>query len=52
MKNITNIEMKKNKKNYKNKKKKKKKTAFVCILGFIFHGVSRAKAGLHNKYMI
>ena len=28
-----------------------KETVFVYILGFIFHGVSRAKTDLHNKYM-
>ena len=29
-----------------------KETVFVYILGFISHGVSRAKTDLHNKYMI
>ena len=29
-----------------------KETVFVYILDFIFYGVSRAKADLHNKYMI
>ena len=24
----------------------------VCILGFVFYGVSSAKADLHNKYII
>ena len=28
------------------------KMAFVCILCFIFYGVSCAKTNLHNKYMI
>ena len=27
-----------------------KETVFVCILGFIFHGVSHAKTDLHNKF--
>ena len=30
----------------------KKETNFVYIPRFIFYGVSRAKADLHNKYMI
>ena len=29
-----------------------KDTAFVCILGFIFFGISRSKTDLQNKYMI
>ena len=29
-----------------------KEAVFVCILGFIFYGVSRAKTDLNNKYMI
>ena len=29
-----------------------KQTNFVYNLGFIFYGVSGAKADLHNKYMI
>ena len=29
-----------------------KETVFVYILGFVFHGVSRAKTDLHDKYMI
>ena len=28
------------------------KTVFVYIIGFLFHGVSRAKTDLRNKYMI
>ena len=39
----------KDQKYYKNWKKE---TVFVCILVFIFDGVSRAKADMHNKFMI
>ena len=38
IKNITKIEQ--------------KETVFVYILGFVFHGISRAKIDLHNKYKI
>ena len=38
IKNITKIEQKRH--------------TFVCILGFIFYGVSRTKTDLHDKYMI
>ena len=27
-------------------------SAFVCILGFIFYGVSCVKANLHNEYIM
>ena len=33
-------------------KNRAKETVFVYILGFIFHGVSRAKTDLHDKCMI
>ena len=39
-------------KDQKHDKNWKKETNFFYILGFIFYGVSRAKADLHKKYMI